>query len=104
MIPEDQKNITTQWCSFKFGSTFYVLLLQVSHIDCVSYEEAQDFVEDDTTHGWTRGMNILHHLLTVGNLQSYNTVQLFKWMKYMMKWVRWLKWLCLKLYDNLQGV
>ncbi|XP_053407291.1 structural maintenance of chromosomes protein 3-like [Mercenaria mercenaria] len=24
---------------------------KVSHIDCVSYEEAQDFVEDDTTHG-----------------------------------------------------
>ncbi|WAR22164.1 SMC3-like protein [Mya arenaria] len=23
---------------------------KVSHIDCVSYEEAQDFVEDDTTH------------------------------------------------------
>ena len=24
---------------------------QVSHIDCVSGEEAEEFVEDDTTHG-----------------------------------------------------
>jgi len=24
---------------------------KVSHVDCVKYEEAQDFVEDDTTHG-----------------------------------------------------
>ena len=28
-------------------------LFQVSHVECVSQAEAQDFVEDDTTHGWT---------------------------------------------------
>lgn len=28
-----------------------LFLFQVSHIDCVTKEEAADFVEDDTTHG-----------------------------------------------------
>lgn len=26
-------------------------LFQVSHVECVTREEAHDFVEDDTTHG-----------------------------------------------------
>ena len=39
------------WCVSVLFYWLYICTLQVSHIDCVSYEEAQDFVEDDTTHG-----------------------------------------------------
>lgn len=39
---------------------------QVSHIECVSKEEAEDFVEDDSTHGWWDWVTIECFLLVYG--------------------------------------
>lgn len=54
-LSQDAQFITTTFRPelLEHADKFYGVKFRnkVSHIDCVSYEEAQDFVEDDTTHG-----------------------------------------------------
>lgn len=50
--------LTTFWSHF----LCWRFSLQVSHIDCVTREEAHDFVEDDQTHGWNTSLLILYNL------------------------------------------
>lgn len=54
-LSQDAQFITTTFRPelLEHADKFYGVKFRnkVSHIDCVTYEEAQDFVEDDTTHG-----------------------------------------------------
>jgi len=40
-------------------TTVLLFVLQVSHIECVSQGEAQEFVEDDQAHNWVK-LYIVH--------------------------------------------
>ena len=57
LIMENHGKIMELFLNFCGNPDLYILFacsaghFQVSHIDCVSGEEAEEFVEDDTTHG-----------------------------------------------------